>query len=68
MNWLIATTNFYLLLKNLTNDGLISKINDINLLKTLYQIIELGIEFFHVLYTSINTFMNIMNRTLLGQN
>ena len=61
----IATTNIYPLLKDLTDDGLIIKIDDPDSLRTFYQITELGTQFLQVLRSSISSFMNTMDHTLL---
>lgn len=64
----IATTNIYPLLKDLTDDGLISKIDDADSLRTYYQITQAGTDFLKTLRSSIETFMDTMNQTLLQGN
>lgn len=64
----IATTNIYPLLKDLTDEGLIIKIDDPDSLRTYYQITKEGNELLKTLRSSIETFIDTMNQTLLEGN
>lgn len=62
----IATTNIYPTLRNLTDSGLVTKSEDEGSTRTYYELTTAGKAFLAEVERSVNDFVRLMDKTLLG--